>query len=115
LGLDVTKIEAIDQHEGYLPSIKSNELSHGSFYLQWKMYAFTEFKLSDINVGFLSVVVFAPNESKPLFQQTLKLPSPVNSALFLPLDEVKNSQISWQKQAVLYFATENQVCDQIKL
>ena len=79
------------------------------------MYAFTEFKLSDINVGFLSVVVFAPNESKPLFQQTLKLPSPVNSALFLPLDEVKNSQISWQKQAVLYFATENQVCDQIKL
>jgi hypothetical protein len=74
------------------------------------MYLFTACKLLDINIEFLSVVVFAPNESKPLFMQTLKLPSPVKSALFLPLEEVKNSQISWQKQAVLYFATENQVC-----
>jgi hypothetical protein len=61
---------------------------------------------------FVSVVVFAPNESKPSFLQKLNLPSPVNSALFLPLDEVKNSQVSWQKRAVLYFATDNQVCNQ---
>jgi len=45
----------------------------------------------------------------PIFRKTLAIDSTIHSALFWPNDEIKKNRVQWQKQALLYFMTDQQV------